>query len=182
MHEDRSADALDGPGSSAQEADVEFAVAAAADRRAMKVVGLGAPVSVRIRLEACEVQLIADALLEQIVIDETTQAEARAGLIGEDPHDQARRDRLDELRRMLKEIERERGGPPEAFEVVWPTVLAHDVLQGAFGQAAERLRETLTHREDTTVMRDALNVLAALLDTCEAFRAVDSGGLQDVAL
>ena len=51
----------------------------------MKVAGLGAPVSVQIRLQACEVDVIVDELRAQIDVYETTEAEARAGVTSDRP-------------------------------------------------------------------------------------------------
>jgi hypothetical protein len=147
----------------------------------VKVVGLGAPVSVRIRFQACEADVIASELGEQILVEERTEAEARAGLIGEEPDDEIR-NRLGEFRRMLDDIQRAGGAPGEPFEVVWATVLAHEVLRGALGQATERLDDALNDLDNTAAIRDAVNVVGALLDTWEAFLAVDAGGRQDVAL
>jgi len=157
-------------------------LADAADRRLMKVVGLGAPVSVQIRFQACEADVIADELRTQIDVCETADAEARAGVTNERPDDEACRDQLREFHQMLNEIERDGDVPADPLEVIWPTVLAHDVLRGALGEAAERLHETLKDPSVTDAIRNALNALAASLDTWEAFRAIDNGGLQDVAL
>jgi hypothetical protein len=148
----------------------------------MKVAGLGAPVSVQIRFQACEADVIADELRTQIDVCETAEAEARAGVTSEKPDDEGRRDQLGEFRQMLNEIACDGGVPTEPFEVIWPTVLAYDVLLGALGEAAERLHEALKDPDATDAIRNALDVLAASLDTWEAFRAIDDGGLQDVGL
>jgi hypothetical protein len=182
MHVDRSADAAGGASCQRTTRARQGPLADAADRRVMKVAGLGAPVSVQIRFEACEGDVIADELREQITVDETAEAEARASVTSERPDDDCRRARLGEFRQMLDEIERDGGRPTEPFEVVWPTVLAYEVLRGALDVAAERLHETLKDPYGTDAIRNALNVLAASLDTWEAFRAIDNGGLQDVAL
>jgi hypothetical protein len=182
MHADRSAETLGGASCQRSAPPRPVCLPHAADPRVMKVVGLGAPVSVRIRFDACEADLIADELREQISVYETTEAEARAGVIGEQPDDEARRDLLWEFRRMLALVERDAGVPSEPFEVVWPTVLAYQVLRGVLGHAAERLQETLQDPNSTDAIRDALRVVGALLDTWEAFRVIDNGGLQDVAL
>jgi len=182
MHMDRSADALGGASCQRTTRARPAPLADAADRRVMKVVGLGAPVSVQIRFQACEGAVIADELREQIIVYETAEAEARAGVTGERPDDGGRRDRLGEFRQMLSEIERDGDVPTEPFEVIWPTVLAYVVLRGALGEAAERLHDTVKDPKDTDAVRDALSVVTASLDTWEAFRAIDNGGLQDVAL
>jgi hypothetical protein len=182
MHVDRSADASGGASCQRTTRARPAPLADAADRRVMKVAGLGAPVSVQIRFEACEGDVIADELREQITVDETAEAEARAGLTRQRPDDECRRARLGEFRQMLDEIERDGAVPIEPFEVIWSTVLAYDVLRGALGVAAERLHETLKDPNATDAIRNALNVLAASLETWEAFRAIDTGGLQDVAL
>ena len=182
MHANRSAETLDGAGCQGSSPARAVRLGNAADRRVMKVVGLGAPVSVRICFDACEAEVIAAELREQIIVYETTEAEARAGVIREPPDDDGRRDLLCEFRRMLTLVERDRDVPSETFEVVWPTVLAYQVLRGALGHAAERLQETLQDPHNTAAIRDALHVVAAVLETWETFRLIDNGGLQDVAL
>jgi hypothetical protein len=147
-----------------------------------KVVGLGAPICVRIRFEACEAAVVIDELRAEIIAHETSEADARTAIGDSPPGDQSRRDRLGELRRMLGQIERDGEPPPAAFEVLWPAALAIDVLRGALREAAERLHASLDDLKATGTIRSALGVLAACLDTWEGFDAVDNGGLQDVWL
>jgi hypothetical protein len=182
MHVDRSADTPGGASCQRTTRARPAPLADAADRRVMKVAGLGAPVSVQIRFQASEGAVIADELRVQINVCETAQTEAKTGVTSDMPDDECLGDRHREFRQMLNEIESDRDVPTEPFEVIWPTVLAYDVLRGALGEAAERLHETLKDPNSTHAMRNALNVLAASLDTWEAFRAIDNGGLQDVAL
>jgi hypothetical protein len=151
-------------------------------RRSMKVIALGAPVSVQIRFEPCEAAVVVDELRAQIIAYETAEADARVGIGGSPPGDEGRRDRLGELRQMLGEIESDSELPAEPFEVLWPAALAIDVLRGALYEAAERLHTSLNDLKSTVAIRSALGIVAACLDTLESFDAVDSGGLQDVWL
>ncbi len=148
----------------------------------MKVIALGAPVSVQIRFQPCEAAVVVDELRAQVIAYETAEADARAGIGGSPTGDEGRRDRVGELRQMLCEIERDGELPVEPFEVLWPAALAIDVLRGALREAAERLHASLNDLKATGAIRSALGVVAACLETLESFDAVDNGGLQDVSL
>ena len=182
MHVDRSADPLDAAACQRTTRGRPAPLADAADRRVMKVAGLGAPVSVQIRFQACEGAVIADELRTQIDVCKTAQTEAKAGVANDMPDDECVGDRHREFCQMLNEIACDGDVPSKPFEVIWPTVLAYDVLRGALGEAAERLHDALKDPNATGAIRNALSVVAASLDTWEAFRAIDNGGLQDVAL
>jgi hypothetical protein len=182
MQMDRSADALGGASCLRTTRARPAPLADAAGRRLMKVVALGAPVSVQIRVEPCEAPVIVDELRELIIVYETREAEARAGIISEPPDDEGCRDQFHELRQMLDEIVRDGEPPTEPIEVIWPAALAIDVLRGALYEAVERLRTAADDLKATVAIRDALRTVAACLDTWEAFGAIDNGGLQDVAL
>lgn len=134
--------------------------------RAMKVTGLGAPVSVGIRFEACEGPVVIAALRDELI------AESDAG--GDDDHRQ-------ELRRMLAEVDHT-PGPAESFDVLWPSALALGVLRGALGHASRRALDAVERRAPLAEVRAALAVTGASLETLEDFLTVDNGGLQDVWL
>jgi hypothetical protein len=181
MHPDSTADAPSGASRLRTTRAWPAPLADAAGRRAMKVVALGAPVSVQIRLESYEVPLIVDELRELIRVHETREAEVAAGTVNEPPADESQRAEYGELRRMLEEIACVTESP-EPIEVIWPAALATEVLRGALHAAVDRLSDAADDIYATTAIRDALSAAAACLDTWEAFQAVDNGGLEDVAL
>lgn len=127
--------------------------------------GLGAPVSVRIRFEACEAPVVIDALRD---------------VLSSDSHPGGEDDYRRELRRMLEKVGK--SVPAEPFEVLWPSALAIGVLQGAFDHATRRTLDAVERPGQLAEVRAALDVMRASLQTLEDFLGVDNGGLQDVSL
>ena len=101
-----------------------------------KVVGLGAPICVWIQFEACEAHALTSAIIDELALylvrkdaHEATRVDVTGGEDGWDAH-------IAELRRMGADVERARASTRTRFEVVWPTLLAHEVL-----------RRVMTHAE-----------------------------------
>lgn len=137
-------------------------------RDPMKVVGLGAPVSMAITFHPCEVAVLADAVRGELAAYEQRDPDERG----------AWADHLGELRAMLDIDARP---PRKQFEVVWPTVLAYGVVQRALRLALERVHVAAAGA-DPDAIAQALAIAAAVFRTARAFDAVDRGGRQEVAL
>jgi hypothetical protein len=143
-----------------------------------KVIGLGAPISVRISFEIAEIPALIDAIDDQLGrYGAPPQRNDRGRGPARDPHAVEWSDHIGELRRMRAHMEHAAAHGPERFDVVWPTVLAHDVVHGAVGHA-ERCAAA-ADAVDGAAARDAL---AAAQRTLRDFRAVDDGGLDAVWL
>jgi hypothetical protein len=144
-----------------------------------KVVGLGAPVSVRIRFDASELPIVKDALANLIAANDPHPLgiAASVDLPSRDTDDQHA-----ELRRMLDTLGRDDQPRAEPREVVWPTSLAYGVVRDAARVAAERLREALADAGATEAIQSAAQAFLACAETWTWLQAVDSGGLQNVWL
>jgi hypothetical protein len=139
---------------------------------AARVVGLGAPVSVRIRLEPSE----RPALRRQITRHMPPAPPCdgvRIPPIDDDPQAPA-------WREMLAELDKARDGAP--IVVLWPTALATPALRGALTAILDAIADSPRGAGDLTALADRLATATALLDTLRAVLAVDHGGLQDVDL
>jgi hypothetical protein len=141
-----------------------------------KVIGLGAPTSVRILFELAEVPALLDAIGDELarygcaseIRGRTLRADSAV-----DPADW--RYHVAELHRMLGDIERA-AEPRYAFDrvdVLWPTVLARGVLHRAVAHGERRAQEG---------GKDGEEALAAARRTLRDYEAVDAGGLLDVWL
>jgi hypothetical protein len=157
------------------------AAAAAARVAAPKAIGLGAPTSMRIFFERCEIPALIDAIAEVLarhggavrVDGRTVEPED-----GVDPR--GWRVHVGELYRMLGDVEdaaADRAWRYDRFDVLWPTVLALDVVRGAVAHAELRLAAAAADELPT-----ARGALAAAQWTLREFEAVDGGGLLDVWL
>jgi hypothetical protein len=129
-----------------------------------KVLGLGAPISVQIAVEATEIP----ALIEAIE-DELAHYAHRARSRDEDGEGWS--DHVDELRRMRAELQGAAAAGEASFDVVWPTVLAYDVVHGAVRHARHRVASA-----GAAGAAAAHEGLIAAERTQAAFQAVDGGG------
>jgi hypothetical protein len=134
-----------------------------------KVVGLGAPISVRIYVETREEPVL------RHVLDSLITGSGRAR---RKPSD----DELAELRQMRRDMEARSERADETVSVVWPTALAHRVLRQAVAQAGDRLHDALADLTALEAIRDAMDVFRCCLASWDALQRVDGGGLQDVWL
>lgn len=152
----------------------------AATTLSSKVIGLGAPTSVRMFLELSEVPSLLDALG-----DELARHGCGSHIKGRDVEREADVDpagwryHASELQRMLGDIEHasEPRYPFDRIEVLWPTVMAHGVVHGAVRHAERRAAEAIGAAGDA-----AAATLGAAQQTLHDFEAVDGGGLLDVWL
>lgn len=133
-----------------------------------KVVGLGAPISVRIFLEPSEIPVLLAAIDEEVA---GYARRAQLGAASPERNDDGWIHHIGELARMRTDVD-----VATAMElvVVWPTVLALGVVHRAF-ELAERRAET--DRSPT-----ARAALAAAGRTRRDLDAVDRGGLEAVWL
>ena len=133
-----------------------------------RVVGLGAPLSVRIRLGANE-----QAALRQQII---TQSPASAGdtrtASADAPQAQA-------WREMLASLEPDSDVP---LVVLWPTALATPALRGALTGSLAAIAGCPRGDADLAALADTLRTATSLLETLRALLAVDHGGLSEVDL
>jgi hypothetical protein len=140
------------------------------------VVGLGAPVSVRIRLAPCEIALLREQILPQrrptplraIHWDATSTP----ALEPQSAEDQA-------WEQMLVELD---AADDEGISVLWPTAYAAPVLHGALADALDSVAHSRHGDVDLASVADALTTAQTLLETVRAFQTVDRGGLQEVWL
>jgi hypothetical protein len=123
-----------------------------------KVVGLGAPISVRIVLESAEIPVLFAAIDAEVA-----RYAGRGGNGG--PWD----DQIGELVRMRAELD---GADASEHVVVWPTALAHEVVRKAVELAERSADESKASRA----------ARAATGRTRRDLDAVDLGGLEDVWL
>jgi hypothetical protein len=133
-----------------------------------KVIGLGAPTSVWILFELPEVPALLDAIGDELGRygcgpDRTETAKNDADPTGWQYH-------VAELHRMLGDLEGalEPDYLSDRVDVLWPTVLAHEVLQAAVSHAERRAGVGSAEEE---------GALAAAQRTLRDFQAVDGGGL-----
>lgn len=139
-----------------------------ATRARSKVVGLGAPISVRIVLEPFELSVFRAAIDEEVT-GYTTRAEP--GASSQDRNGDGWDDHTDELARMRADLD---GAAEREVVVVWPTVLAYGVVRRAVELAERRAEADGSHT--------AWAALAAAARTRSDFDAVDAGGLEAVWL
>jgi hypothetical protein len=142
------------------------------------VVGLGCPVSVWIRFEACEIPALLDAINDALDNYRASQRARRRSrrAASEAPPDW--RVHIAELRRMHGDVQASRSADGRgSFDVLWPTVIAYEVIHGAV-RRAERAAGAAAGRD----LPAARAALAAAVRTRRDFDAVEGGGLPDVWL
>ncbi|MDA0161328.1 hypothetical protein OM076_13705 [Solirubrobacter ginsenosidimutans] len=155
-------------------AEERVSVAAREDHwpRAPKVVGLGAPISVRILLDASEVTFIRSRLLLEIdhhVLQAPGAASGTAATLTEWAEE------VETLEGMLRALDRHNAG---AVEVLWPTSVAHDILRGALSDALHELGDCDVNACAPEELSGLLDAAHACLRTWAGFKAVDLGGLE----
>jgi hypothetical protein len=134
-----------------------------------KVVGFGRPASVAINFHPCEAPTLIEAVEEELADYERRSSEEG----GWDDH-------IGELRAMLDDIAAR--PPRREFRVIWPTVLAHDVVHRAVTIAMEGVHALSGERVELTALARSQAAAAAAVRTARALDAVDGGGRQDVWL
>jgi hypothetical protein len=143
------------------------------------VVGIGAPVSVRIRFDAPELPIVKDALARLTAADDPHPLGIAASV---DVPTRGTDDQRAELHRMLDTLGRDEQAHAEPREVIWPTSLAYGVVSDAARDSAERLREALGDPSATDAIQPAAQAFLACAETWTCLQAVDSGGLPNVWL
>jgi hypothetical protein len=144
-----------------------------------RVVGLGAPVSVLIRPEACEAPLLRARLHAEIAEHDRKRPEPGPLATPRDLEEaDAWRAARGAWEDMLLGLDAGNAAP---IELLWPTAYACQVLIGALRDAVARLQD-LPARPDYVSVAEALDVARACLATWSAFEAIDHGGLQEVNL
>ena len=144
-----------------------------------KVIGLGAPISVRIDFDPAEIPALLDALGDELARhggSARINGRTIESTPGVDPADW--REHLGELHTMLDDVQRAAGMRTHGrFDVLWPTAVARGVLHGAVGHAERRLAQASDG--DVPAARAAL---AAAERSRRDFERVDAGGLDAVWL
>lgn len=148
-----------------------------------RVIGLGAPDVVRVRLERCQL----DPLVEQLRTQRADATERAADASRQRPHDErAIDDCHDELRAiegMLMQLEAHEVDREGRQTITGPTWLMHDTITGATQRALHRAGAASTTADgpaDTLAARaaellPALTCAHAWVATLVAFRHVDLG-------
>lgn len=140
-----------------------------------RVVGLGAPLSVRIRVRSCEIPLLRAQVIRSL-------EQARPPLHAADDERPATgggsvrvwEEMLDQLADLQVS--------DACLEVLWPTAYASPVLRAALDDALDAVAHAATQNRDLDSLAAVLLAAHAALDTLRAFVAVDFGGLDEVAL
>jgi hypothetical protein len=144
-----------------------------------RVVGLGGPISVLIRPEACEAPLLRARLHAELAEHDRKRPEpsplATAKELEEADEWMAERGAWED---MLLGLD---GNSQTPVELLWPAAYACPVLIGALHDAVARL-QNLPARPHVPSLAEALDTARACLATWSAFQAIDNGGLQDVHL
>jgi hypothetical protein len=139
--------------------------------RDRKVVGLGAPISVLVRLEPCEFPALRGSLVAALEIHARACLEARGA--GVDRRD----DRATERQALVDMLASLHGAASSSIEVCWPPPLAHGILRGALLDALASLSRCDVTRTALEELGQALETARACFATWSAFEAVDHGGL-----
>ena len=146
----------------------------------MKVIGLGAPDELRVRFEACEIDVLVDVLREQRAsatrdAAETYRVAPRQTRTVDHSHD-----RLRAVERLLMQLE-EQPQTKTGAVLLGDTQLMCDVVRDGAREALRRLEETHTRYEDhaSPESRDALlnaaDTATAWVATLTAVDRVDRG-------
>lgn len=145
---------------------------------AKRVAGLGAPVSVSIRFDACALPALRETLSEQVHPVPELNPPRRKSTTGAPPDlVQARA-----WRDMLDQLDDADGEDRASVIVLWPTALALPALRSALSRALDTLAQSARDNDALPALAQTLAMTAELLATLQAVLAVDRGGLQDVAL
>jgi hypothetical protein len=131
------------------------------------VIGLGAPISVQIRLSARQLPGLRTEV--QRLLDEARERALEAAA----PDVVAWEAMLEAL------VDSDPGGE---IEVLWPTVLALPALQGAAYDALDAVDVPSRGQGELDAAAEQLHLACEAVETLRSVLAVDRGGLQDVDL
>jgi hypothetical protein len=141
---------------------------------AARVVGLGAPVSVRIRLTAIEIPVLRGEIVKRL------DAQIQRGDSQRETKDNAFAGNERAWLEMLAQLDS--GRADAETHVLWPTAYADLALRDALIQALIGVRSASSDDDGLPQLAEALATTQALLATLTAFRDIDRGGLLDVDL
>jgi hypothetical protein len=136
-----------------------------------KVVGLGAPISVKMRLQPSEVPRLQTQLRNELTVRELHRPESHSTTAALEWT--ADRQILQDMLRSLDA----NGDGAGSIEVCWPTSVAHSVLRNALVDALADLGRRNVDRCGLDELGEALDAALACFGTWVAFEAVDLGGL-----
>ncbi|WP_028057956.1 hypothetical protein [Candidatus Solirubrobacter pratensis] len=145
-------------------------------RDGTKVLGLGAPISMFLRLDPRELPLLRARVRAKLAQHDSERPEGPLPPGSDSDRWVVLRATLED---MLAGIEDELAGP---VELLWPTTYAHEILQGALIDALEPLQRVSIQPDALQALAEVLDTARACLATWIAFEAVDGGGLQNVDL
>jgi hypothetical protein len=146
----------------------------------VKVIGLGAPDTVRVRFDACEVDVLVDVLREQRADATREAAETYATASGETRAVDDRHDRLRAVEALLMQLEDQPRTSRDAV-LLGETEVMRDVVRGGVREALRRLEEAHERYEEhaSPQSRDALlhaaKTTRAWVATLTGFDRVDRG-------
>jgi hypothetical protein len=148
----------------------------------MKVIGLGSPDDVRVRFDACEVEVLVDVLRDLRAKATRDAADTYATISPRDTRSiDERHDRLRGVEGLLMQLEEQPPDNRPGAVLVGATPLLRDVTHEGAREALERLNDAHGHYEDhpTSRSREALLAAAettrAWVTTLTAVEQVDLG-------
>lgn len=135
----------------------------------MKVIGLGTPHSMRIRFDACEIDVLVDVLRQQRTRATLDTADAYRCVRHDDPSAvDDRHDALRALEGLLMQLEDQLPDEQGRVALVGETSLISDVVHAGAREALRRLNDTHDRYRQPS-LRDTRNVLAQGADTVRAW-------------
>jgi hypothetical protein len=139
-----------------------------------RVIGLGAPLSVQIRVSACELPRLR-AQVERL-LDEARTSTSSAGI----PPSAAPDSEVLAWEAMLDQLIDP--AAQDEISVLWPSGLALSALREAAHDALDAIDVPGRGARELNCVRTVVREASAALDTLMAFIAVDGGGLQEIWL
>jgi hypothetical protein len=137
----------------------------------MKVIGRGSPEKVRVRFEACELEVLVDVLrdLRASATRDAADTYTITSVQGTRAID-ARHTRLRELEGLLIQLEERPPGTESGATLVGATALVRDVARHGASEAIQRLNDVHEYYEDH-VTRGSREALLAAAKTAKAWVA-----------
>ncbi len=135
----------------------------------MKVIGLGSPCDVRVRFDACEVDVLVDILRGQRANATRDAADTYATAAREETVDD-RHNRLRTVERLLVQLEEQPEENRPGAILVGETGLMRDVVREGAWEALRRLGDTQDRYEDETTAQLA-DALISAAETAKSWAA-----------
>ncbi len=133
----------------------------------MKVIGYGAPTSVRIRFQVRELDVLVDVLRELRARATRDATDTYARTNADDPEIDESHDELRTIEGMLMQLEENRPDDAGRVVLVAKTTVMHDVVRAGAREALQRLQDA----HDRYPSYSAGPTRDALLDTAETAKA-----------